>query len=193
MVKDHKRTRRPQHGEHWGDCQQDGRGLSSWVPSKTEAATAAAELAYDDGIEREENRAGEQINGGTVDPYQYVLSCAAAAAAVARSRHPVPQLRPPVIRDAGDQAANVHCQDHFASSGWVGYGVVAQRMANGDVAIHGQGHCDPDGGVDGGELQNLHGFVERVGQRRSENEVLQKEVHKYDQQQDQDVGYSQGQ
>lgn len=71
--------------------------------------------------------------------------------------------------------------------------MVAQRMAHSDVAVDGQWHCDPDGGVDGGELQDLDGFVERVWQRCSQNEVLQKEVHEHDEQQDQDVGYSQGQ
>ncbi len=152
VVKDHEGAWRPKHSENWGDDQQDGSGFSSGVATQTEAATAATELAYDDGIEWEENGAGEQVNCCTVDPNQHMLACAATPATSARSRQPVPQLRPPVIRDAGDQAASIHRQDHFASSGWVGDGVVAQRMAHGDVAVHGQGNSDPDGGVNGGEL-----------------------------------------
>lgn len=37
--------------------------------------------------------------------------------------------------------------------------MVAQRVADSDVTINGQWHGDPDGRVDGGELQNLHCIV----------------------------------
>lgn len=71
--------------------------------------------------------------------------------------------------------------------------MVAQRVAHGDVAVDGERHGDPDGGVDGGELQDLHRAVQGRRQRRGQDEVLQDEVDEDDEEQDQDVGGRQGQ
>lgn len=77
----------------------------------------------------------------------------------AHPRQAVPQLRPPVIRGCREQAPNIHSKYHSSRAGRVGHRMVAQRVANSDVTINGQRHGDPDGGVDGGELQNLHCIV----------------------------------
>lgn len=74
-------------------------------------------------------------------------------------RQAVPQLRPPVIRSCREQAAYIHSKYDPSCASRVGDCMVAQRVANGDVTVDGERHGDPDGGVDGGELQNLHCIV----------------------------------
>lgn len=71
----------------------------------------------------------------------------------------MPQLRPPVVRGAGEQASGINSQDHSPSACGVGDGVVAQRVANSDVAVDRQWHRDPDGGVHGRELEYLHCLI----------------------------------
>lgn len=73
------------------------------------------------------------------------LPCVCATAATAA--HPwqtVPQLRPPIIRSCRQQTAHVHRKYHPARAGGIGDRVVAQWVADGDVAVDGQRHGDPD-------------------------------------------------
>lgn len=100
----------------------------------------------------------------------------------------VPKLRPPVIRCCGEQTPDVHCEYHLSCAGRVGDGVVAQRVANSDVAVNGERYGDPDGGVDGGELQHLHGVIYGRWQRHGQNKILQYEVDENNEEQDEDVG-----
>lgn len=169
MVEDHERAWRPQNRKNGRDGEENGGGLAGGVAAETEAAAASAQLPNDDGVEREEDRAGEEVDGGTVGPHQNVLSrrssvalpsSAAAATTAAKPRQTVPQLRPPVIRGCGEQASDVHSKYHPARAGWIRDGVVAKGVADGDVAVNGERHGDPDGGVDGGELQDLHRTVQ---------------------------------
>lgn len=162
MVEDHEGARRPQDGKDGGDGQEDGGGLAGRVATETEATAAPAQLAHNDSVEGEEDGAGEEIDGGTVGPHQDVLghgSPVALSSPTTTTVHPcqaVPQLRPPVIRSCREQAANIHGKYHLSRARRVGHGVVAQWMANGDISVDGEGHGDPDGGVNGGELQDLH-------------------------------------
>lgn len=66
-------------------------------------------------------------------------------------------------------------------------------MADSNVAVNGERHRDPDGCVDGGELQNLHGAVYGRRKRLGQNKILQDEVDKNNEEQDKDVGGGQGQ
>lgn len=198
VVEDHKGARRPQNGENGGDGEENGGGFAGGIAAQTEAAAASAQLAHDDGVEGEEDGAREEVDGDAVGPHQDLLgngpgAFARIASAFARAREAVPQLGPPVIRSCGQQTADVHHQDHPPRAGRVGHGVVAQRVANGDVAIDGQGHGDPDGGVDGGKFQHLHGAVQGRWQRRGQDEILQNEVDENDEEQDKDVCRRQGQ
>lgn len=165
VVEDHEGARRPQNGKNGGDGEEDGGGFAGGIAAQTEAAAASAELAYDDGVEGKEDGAREEVDGDAMSPHEDLLgnsppvAAACAPSAFARAREAVPQLRPPVIRRRGQQTPDVHHEYHFTRAGGVRHRVIAQRVANGDVAIDGQGHRDPDGGVDGGKLQHLHGAV----------------------------------
>lgn len=204
VVEDHEGAWRPQNGKNGGDGEEDGGGLAGGVATQTEAAAAPAQLADDDGIQGEEDSAGEEIDSGTVSPHQdmlghgspVALSSSTSSFSSTTTGHPmqaVPQLRPPIIRSCREQAPDIHGKYHPPCAGRVGHRVVAQRVANSDVAVDGERHGDPDGGVDGGELQNLHRIVERRRQRRGQNEILQYEVDEDDEEQDEDVGGGQSQ
>lgn len=65
--------------------------------------------------------------------------------------------------------------------------MILQRVTDCNITVNGQGDRDPDGGVDGGELQDLDCLVEGGGKGRAQNEVLQYEVDEDDEQEDQDV------
>lgn len=165
VVEDHEGAWGPQNSENGGDGEEDGGGLAGRVAAQTETAAASAKLANNDGVEGEEDSAGEEVDGGAVGPHQdmlghgspVALSCSSAS--TAHPRQAVPQLRPPVIRSCREQAPNIHSKDHPSCAGRVGDSMVAQRVANSDVTVNGERHGDPDGGVDGGELQNLHCVV----------------------------------
>lgn len=165
MVEDHKGARRPQNSKNGGDGEENSGGFAGGIAAQTEAAAASAELAYDDGIEGEEDGAWEEVDGDAVSPHEDLLgnsppvAFACATSTFAHAREAVPQLGPPVIRCCRQQTPNVHDEYHSPCAGWVRHSVIAQRVANGDVAIDGQGHRDPDGGVDGGKFQHLHGTV----------------------------------
>lgn len=165
MVEDHEGARRPQNSKNGGDGEKDGRGLAGGVAAETEAAAASAQLANDDGVEGEEDSAGEEVDGGAVGPHQNMLghgspvnfsSSTSFSSTTSHPRQAVPQLRPPVIRSCRQQASDIHSKYHSSSASWIGDRMVAQRVANSDVTVNGERHRDPDGGVDGGELQNLH-------------------------------------
>lgn len=198
VVEDHEGARRPQNGKNGGDGEENGGGFAGGIAAQTEAAAASAQLAHDDGVEGEEDGAREEVDGDAVGPHQDLLgnspvAFACTASTFARAREAVPQLRPPVIRNCRQQTADVHHQDHSPRAGWVGHGVIAQRVANSNVAIDGQGHGDPDGGVNGGKFHHLHGAVQRRRQRRGQDEILQNEVNENDEEQDEDVCSCQGQ
>lgn len=164
VVEDHEGARRPQNGKNRGDGEENGGGFAGGIASQTEAVAAPTKLAYDDGIEGEEDGAWEEVDGDAVGPHQDLLgnsrvAFACATSTFAHAREAVPQLRPPVIRSCRQQTPDVHNEYHSPRAGWVGHCVIAQRVANSDVAIDGQGHSDPDGGVDGGKFQHLHGAV----------------------------------
>lgn len=170
MVEDHEGTWCPQNSENGGDGKENGSGLAGRVATQTEAAAASAQLTYDDSVEGEEDSAGEEVDSGAVGPHQDMLgrgspvalsspSSSTTTTTTAHPRQAVPQLRPPVIRSCREQAPNIHSKYHSSCAGWVGHRMVTQRVANSDVTINGQRHGDPDGGVDGGELQNLHCIV----------------------------------
>lgn len=202
VVEDHEGARRPQNGKNGGDGEENGGGFAGGIAAQTEAAAASAQLAHDDGVEGEEDGAREEVDGDAVGPHQDLLgdrpaafasASASAASTFTHAREAVPQLRPPVIRRSRQQTPDVHHQYHPPCAGWVGHRVIAQRVANSDVAIDGQGHGDPDGGVDGGKLQHLHGAVQGRRQRSGQNEILQNEVNENDEEQDKDVSSRQGQ
>lgn len=170
MVEDHEGTWCPQYSENGGDGKENGGGLASRVAAQTEAAAASAQLAYNDSVEGEEDSAGEEVDSGTVGPYEdmlghsspVALSFSPTTTATTTTAHPrqaVPQLRPPIIRSCREQAPNIHSKYHSPCASRVGHGMVAQRVADSDVTVNGQWHGDPDGCVDGGELQNLYGIV----------------------------------
>lgn len=164
VVEDHEGARRPQNGKNGGDGEEDGGGFAGGIATQTEAAAASAQLAHDDGIEGEEDGAREEVDGDAVGPHQDLLgngpvALASTASTFAHAREAVPQLGPPVVGRCRQQTAEVHHKYHSPCAAWVGHCVIAQRVANSDVAIDGQGHGDPDGGVDGGKLQHLHGAV----------------------------------
>lgn len=198
VVEDHEGARRPQNGKNGGDGEENGGGFAGGIAAQTEAAAASTQLAHDDGIEGEEDGAREEVDGDAVGPHQDLLGNSPAAFArtastFAHAREAVPQLRPPVIRRCRQQTPDVHDEYHSPRARWVGHCVVAQRVTNGDVAIDGQGHGDPDGGVDGGKFQHLHGAVQGRRQRSGQNEILQDEVNENDEEQDEDVSSCQGQ
>ncbi len=169
VVEDHEGTGGPQNSKNGGDGEENGSGLAGGVAAETEAAAASAQLPNNDGVEGEEDSAGEEVNGGTVGPHQHMLghgspvtlfsSSSSSSSTTSHPRQAVPQLRPPVIRSCREQAPDIHSKYHSSCAGWVGDRMVAQRVANSDVAVNGERHGDPDGGVDGGELQNLHCIV----------------------------------
>lgn len=204
VVEDHEGAWRPQNGKNGGDSKENGRCLAGGVATQTEAAATPAQLTDNDGIQGEEDSAGEQIDGGAVSPHQdmlghgssVALSSSTSSFSCTTTSHPmqaVPQLRPPIIRSCREQAPDIHSKYHPPCAGRVGHRVVTQRVANGDVAVNGERHGDPYGGVDGGELQNLHCIVERRRQRCGQNKILQYEVDEDDEEQDEDVGGGQSQ
>lgn len=71
--------------------------------------------------------------------------------------------------------------------------MVAQRVANSNVAVDGERDRDPDGSMDRGELQDLHCIIQRRRQRCGQNKILQNEVNKNNEEQDKDVGSCQSQ
>lgn len=169
VVKDHEGARRPQDSEDGGDGKENGSGLAGRIAAQAEATAPSAQLSHNDGIEGEEDGAGEEVDSGTVGPHQDMLghgspvtpsSSSCSSSITAHTRQAVPQLRPPVIRRRREQAPNIHSKYHSSCAGRIGHRMVAKRVANSDVTVDGQRHCDPDGGVYGGELQDLHRIVE---------------------------------
>lgn len=164
VVENHEGAGCPQNSKNGGDGEENGGGLAGRVAAQTEAAAASAQLANDDSVEGEEDGAGEEVDGGAVGPHQDMLGhgspVAFSSTTTAHPRQAVPQLRPPVIRSCRQQAPNIHSKYHPSRAGRVGDRVVAQRVANSNVAVNGERHGDPDGGVDGGELQDLHCTVQ---------------------------------
>lgn len=163
MVEDHEGAWCPQNGKDGGDGEENGGGLAGRVAAQTETAATSAQLTNDDSVEGEEDGAGEEVDGGTVGPHQDMLGhgspAALSSATTAHPRKAVPQLGPPVIRGCREQAPNIHSKYHPSCAGWVGDRMVAQRVANSNVTVNGEGHGDPDGGVDRRELQDLHCIV----------------------------------
>lgn len=129
VVENHQGARRPQHRKDGSDGQKNSSGLAGGVAAQTEAATTPAELPHDDGIEREEDRAGEEVDGGAVGPHQDMLchssSVALLPATTAHTWQAVPQLRPPVIRGRREQAPDVNSEYHPSRASRVGDRVVA--------------------------------------------------------------------
>lgn len=91
--------------------------------------------------------------------FSVTLSSSSSFIIIANLRQAVPKLRPPIIRSCRDQTPYIDSKYDLARSGWVGYSVVAEWVANSNVAINGEWYGDPDGGMDGGEFQNLNCVV----------------------------------
>jgi len=164
VVEDHEGAWRPQNGENGGDGEENGGGLAGRVAAQTEAAAASAQLTDDGGVEGEEDSAGKDVDGGAVGPHQDMLDHGSPVALpsssyTANPSQAVPQLRPPVIRSRRDQAPNIHSKYHPSCAGREGDCMVTKRVAHSDVTVNGERHGDPDGGVDGGELQDLYCVV----------------------------------
>lgn len=110
VVEYHEGARCPQDSKNGGDGEEDGGGLAGRISTQPEAAATSAQLTHNNGIEGEEDCAGQEVDGGTVRPHQDMLDhCSSAALPPPPSssssfinttdfRQAVPQLRPPVIR-----------------------------------------------------------------------------------------------
>lgn len=48
-----------------------------------------------------------------------------------------PDIGPPVVGDAGQEAGDVHTDNDFSGPGWVGDRVVLERVADGDIPVDG--------------------------------------------------------
>lgn len=47
-----------------------------------------------------------------------------------------PDVRPPVVGDAGQEAGDVNTHNDFSGPGWVGNGVVFEWVTDGDISVN---------------------------------------------------------
>lgn len=144
VVKDHDNPRGPEDGENGGDDKQDGGGFPGGIASQPEVALLSKPVD-DDGVQDEEDGAGDQIDGEAVDPDEDVVNKRTCVVFL-------PDVRPPVIWDAGQKANNINTHNDFAGASGIGNHVVFEGMTDGDVPVDRERDSNPDGSMDGGEL-----------------------------------------
>lgn len=152
MIQYHDYSWRPQYGKDRSYSKQNGCCFPRGVPSQAEIALPP-QLVHDDGIQDEEDGAGHQVHGEAVDPDEDMVH---GGADVVFN----PNVGPPVVGDAGEEAGDVDTDNDLAGAGGVGDHVVLEGVAHGNVPVDGQRDRDPDRRVDGREFQHLDYFVQ---------------------------------
>lgn len=129
MVENHDDAGGPEGGKDGGDGEQDGSGLACGIATEAEIALPP-ELIHNDRVQDEEDGAGNQIHGEAVDPDEDVVH---GGTDVVLS----PDVGPPVIGNAGQEASDIDTDNDFPGAGWVGDSVVFQWVADGDIPVNG--------------------------------------------------------
>lgn len=129
VIEDHDDARGPEGGKDGGNGEQDGGGFPCRVATEAEIALPP-EFVHDDGVQDEEDGAGHQVDGEAVNPDEHVMQGSADVVFG-------PDVGPPVVGNAGQEAGGVDADDDFPSAGWVGDSVILEGVTHSDVAVNG--------------------------------------------------------
>lgn len=128
VIEDHDDAGRPKGGENGGDSEQYGSGFACGVAPETKIALPP-KLVHNDGIQDEEDGTGHQIHCEAVDPDQDMMQ---RGADVVFS----PDVGPPVVGYAGQEAGDVNTDNDLAGTGWVRDRVVFERVTDSNIPVN---------------------------------------------------------